>query len=209
MKSKRDERFVSISSFFSFIGITIGVATLIIVMSVMNGFRIELLDKIIGINGHAVAYLNSKKNIDVNDLVENIQNMPNIDYVSQELEFNAMISIKKNASGILVIGIENVDLLERNSIANNIIEGNLDNFNNKSVVIGSRLASFMGIKLNDKITLLTSNSNETPFGSIPITDEYKVIGVFDVGMYDYDRGVIFLPRKYAANLLKVKEKFLN
>ena len=128
---------------FSFIGITIGVATLIIVMSVMNGFRIELLDKIIGINGHAVAYLNSNKNIDINDLVENIQNMPNIEYVSQELEFNAMISFKKNASGILVKGIEKADLLERNSISNNIIEGNFDNFNNKSVVIGSRLASFM------------------------------------------------------------------
>ena len=174
LKSKRHERFVSISSFFSFIGITIGVATLIIVMSVMNGFRIELLDKIIGVNGHAVAYLNSNKNIDINDLVENIQNMPNIEYVSQELEFNAMISFKKNASGILVKGIEKADLLERNSISNNIIEGNLDNFNNKSVVIGSRLASFIGIKLNDKITLLTSNTNETPFGSIPITDKYKL-----------------------------------
>ncbi len=202
LKSKRHERFVSISSFFSFIGITIGVATLIIVMSVMNGFRIELLDKIIGINGHAVAYLNSNKNIDINDLVENIQNMPNIEYVSQELEFNAMISFKKNASGILVKGIEKADLLERNSISNNIIEGNLDNFNNKSVVIGSRLASFIGIKLNDKITLLTSNTNETPFGSIPITDKYTVVGIFEVGMYDYDRGIIFLPRKYAANLLR-------
>ena len=116
-------------------------------MSVMNGFRIELLDKIIGINGHAVAYLNSKKILILMTLLKKIQNIPNVEYVSQELEFNAMISFKKNASGILVKGIEKADLLERNSISNNIIEGNLDNFNNKSVVIGSRLASFIGNKI--------------------------------------------------------------
>ncbi|MBV69553.1 MAG: lipoprotein-releasing system transmembrane subunit LolC [Pelagibacterales bacterium] len=201
LKSKRDERFVSISSFFSFIGITIGVATLIIVMSVMNGFRIELLDKIIGINGHAVVYLNLKKNNNINSIVDNIQNLPNVEYVSEELEFNAMISFNKVASGILVKGIKKADLLERDSIANNIIEGNLENFNKKSIVVGSRLASYLGVKVNDKITLLTSNTNETPFGSIPITDEYKVIGIFDVGMYDYDRNIIFLPRIQAKSLI--------
>ena len=113
-----------------------------------------------------------------------------------------MISFNKVASGILVKGIEKADLLERNSIANNIIEGNLENFNKKSIVIGSRLASYLGVKVNDKITLLTSNTNETPFGSIPITDEYKVIGIFDVGMYDYDRSIIFLPRIQAKSLIK-------
>ncbi len=202
LKSKRDERFVSISSFFSFIGITIGVATLIIVMSVMNGFRIELLDKIIGINGHAVVYLNLKKNTNINSITESIENLSNVDFVSEELEFNAMISFNKAASGILVKGIEKADLLERNSISNNIVEGNLDNFNKKSVVIGSRLASYLGININQKIRLLTSNSNKTPFGSIPITDEYTVIGIFDVGMYDYDRNIIFIPRNQGASLVK-------
>ncbi len=202
LKSKRDERFVSISSFFSFIGITIGVATLIIVMSVMNGFRMELLDKIIGINGHAVVYLNMKKNFNINSIVDDIQNLPNIEYVSEELEFNAMISFNKVASGILVKGVEKADLLERNSISNNIIVGNLENFKKKSIVIGSRLAAYLGVKVNENITLLTSNTNETPFGSIPITDEYKVIGIFDVGMYDYDRSIIFLPRIQATSLIR-------
>ena len=80
LKSKRDERFISISSFFSFIGITIGVATLIIVMSVMNGFRGELLDKIVGVNGHAVVYLNNKKNKDINTLIEGIDNLSNVEF---------------------------------------------------------------------------------------------------------------------------------
>ena len=202
LKSKRDERFISISSFFSFIGITIGVATLIIVMSVMNGFRGELLDKIIGVNGHAVIYLKKNKVFSINSLVYNIEELPNVEFVAKEFEFNAMVSNKSLASGVLVKGVEKVDILERDSISKNIIKGNLDNFKNKSIIIGSRLASYLNININDKITLLTSNKTDTPFGSIPITDEYEVISIFDVGMYDYDRGVIFMPIKEASSLVR-------
>ena len=202
LKSKRDERFISISSFFSFIGITIGVATLIIVMSVMNGFRGELLDKIIGVNGHAVIYLKKNKAFSINSLVYNIEELPNVEFVAKEFEFNAMVSNKSLASGVLVKGVEKVDILERDSISKNIIKGNLDNFKNKSIIIGSRLASYLNININDKITLLTSNKTDTPFGSIPITDEYEVISIFDVGMYDYDRGVIFMPIKEASSLVR-------
>ena len=202
LKSKRDERFISISSFFSFIGITIGVATLIIVMSVMNGFRGELLDKIIGVNGHAVIYLKKNKVFNINSLVYNIEELPNVEFVAKEFEFNAMVSNKSLASGVLVKGVEKVDILERDSISKNIIKGNLDNFKNKSIIIGSRLASYLNININDKITLLTSNKTDTPFGSIPITDEYEVISIFDVGMYDYDRGVIFMPIKEASSLVR-------
>ena len=202
LKSKRDERFISISSFFSFFGITIGVATLVIVMSVMNGFREELLDKIIGVNGHAVIYLNSNKSFNINTLVDNIDELSNVEYVSKEFEFNAMISNNNLATGVLVKGIQKADLLERTSISNNIIEGNIDDFKNKSIIIGSRLASYLNINLNDKITLLTSNKTDTPFGSVPITDEYKVVSIFDIGMYDYDRGVLFLPRIEASNLVR-------
>ncbi|MBF97065.1 MAG: Lipoprotein-releasing system transmembrane protein LolE [Alphaproteobacteria bacterium MarineAlpha9_Bin4] len=202
LKSKRDERFISISSFFSFTGITIGVATLIIVMSVMNGFRIELLDKIIGVNGHAVIYINSKKSIDINKLADDIQEITNVEYVAKEFEFNAMVANKNLSAGVLVKGVDKADLLERNSISDNIISGSLDNFNNKSLIIGTRLASYLNINVNDKITLLTSNKTETPFGSVPITDEYKVVSIFEVGMYDYDRGVLFLPRSEAINLVR-------
>ena len=205
LKSKRDERFISVSSLFSFIGITIGVATLIIVMSVMNGFRVELLNKIIGVNGHAVLYLNQKKNIDINYLVDKIENLAEVDYVAKELEFNAMLSHKKLASGVLVKGIDKADLLERNSISNNIVKGDLENYNDKSIVVGVRLANYLGLDINDKVTLLTSNKLDTPFGSIPVTDEFKVSAFFDVGMYDYDRNVVFLPRYEASNLLQINK----
>ncbi len=202
LRSKRDEKFISISSFFSFIGITIGVATLIIVMSVMNGFRSELLDKIIGINGHAIIYLNNKKDNNINDLIESIENLPNINYVAKEFEFNAMFAFNKLASGVLVKGVKKTDILERDSITNNIVSGNIENFNDKSVLIGSRLAYYMNVELDDKITLLTSNKVDTPFGNIPITDDFRVIGIFDVGMYDYDRGVIFMPIQEATSLVQ-------
>ena len=205
LKSKRDERFISVSSLFSFIGITIGVATLIIVMSVMNGFRVELLNKIIGVNGHAVLYLNQKKNIDINYLVDKIENLAEVDYVAKELEFNAMLSHKKLASGVLVKGIDKADLLERNSISNNIVKGDLENYNDKSIVVGVRLANYLGLDIDDKVTLLTSNKLDTPFGSIPVTDEFKVSAFFDVGMYDYDRNVVFLPRYEASNLLQINK----
>ena len=126
LSSRRSESFISISSLFSFIGITIGVATLIIVMSVMNGFRLELVDKIVGVNGHAIAYLNEKKNPKkINELVDRIENLEEVEFVSKELEIHAMISNKNNSSGIIIKGIDKVDLLERPSIANNIINGDI------------------------------------------------------------------------------------
>ena len=131
LKSKRDERFISISSFFSFVGITIGVATLIIVMSVMNGFRGELLEKIIGVNGHAIVYLKDSDSYDINALTDSIEELPHVEFVAKEFEFNAMASSKKLASGVLVKGVQKTDLLERNSIADNIISGSIDNFMSK------------------------------------------------------------------------------
>lgn len=200
--SKKTDGYISIFSWFSIIGISLGVAAIIIVMSVMNGFRIELLDKIIGVNGHAVIYINSKKSIDINKLADDIQEITNVEYVAKEFEFNAMVANKNLSAGVLVKGVDKADLLERNSISDNIISGSLDNFNNKSLIIGTRLASYLNINVNDKITLLTSNKTETPFGSVPITDEYKVVSIFEVGMYDYDRGVLFLPRSEAINLVR-------
>ncbi len=204
LKSKRDERFISISSFFSFVGITIGVATLIIVMSVMNGFRGELLEKIIGVNGHAIVYLKDSDSYDINALTDSIEELPHVEFVAKEFEFNAMASSKKLASGVLVKGVQKTDLLERNSIADNIIAGSIDNFMSKSIILGSRLASYLNVKVEDKITLLTANKTDTPFGSVPITDEYRIVGIFDVGMYEYDRSVLFLPRIEASNLLRSK-----
>ena len=129
-----------------------------------------------------------------------------MDSVAKELEFNAMLSHKKLASGVLVKGIDKADLLERNSISNNIVKGDLENYNDKSIVVGVRLANYLGLDIDDKVTLLTSNKLDTPFGSIPVTDEFKVSAFFDVGMYDYDRNVDFSTQIYeASNLLQINK----
>tara|TARA_B100000963_G_scaffold361162_1_gene395193 strand:+ start:2794 stop:4038 length:1245 start_codon:yes stop_codon:yes gene_type:complete len=199
LSSRRSESFISISSLFSFIGITIGVATLIIVMSVMNGFRLELVDKIVGVNGHAIAYLNEKKNSKkINDLVDRIENLEEVEFVSKELEIHAMISNKNNSSGIIIKGIDKVDLLERPSIANNIINGDISGFTNYSLIIGSRLASFLNVQIGDSINILTASSIASPFGSFPTSDSFQIAGIFDIGMYDYDRNIIFMPRNIAT-----------
>ena len=201
LKSNRKEGFISISSFFSFIGITIGVATLIIVMSVMNGFRSELIKKIIGVNGHALIYLYEKNNLHkINALKDRIENLDNVNFVSKELEMHGMLSTKNNASGTVIKGIDKVDLYERNSIYENIINGSIEQFNGKSLIIGTRLADYLGVSINENVTVLTTSFSDTPFGKFPISDVFKIVGIFDVGMYEYDRTVAFLPRDEAISL---------
>jgi lipoprotein-releasing system permease protein len=209
LSSRRDESFISISSLFSFIGIMIGVATLIVVMSVMNGFRTELVDKIVGINGHIILYFNNDAKDKYIDITESIEKIENVELVSKELEMHAMLSSEDNSSGVLVKGIDKLDLYERESISNNIIKGSLDSFEGNNIILGTRLAAFLRVKLNDKISLITSSKTTTPFGSIPNIADFKVIGIFDVGMYNYDRNIAFIPRETSSNLLNKELGYLS
>ena len=202
-KSRRDESFISISSLFSFLGITIGVATLIIVMSVMNGFRAQLIHKIVGINGHLILYFNDES-YKQSDVIDRIATIKNVESISEEVEMHSMITSEFNSSGILVKGISKADLYERDSIEENIIEGNLNNFEDKSIIIGSRLATFLRVKVNDQIELISSHKSTTPYGNIPSLIKLNVVGVFDVGMYNIDRNIIFMP-KYLATRLSNKD----
>ena len=209
LKSRRDESFISISSLFSFLGIMIGVATLIVVMSVMNGFRTQLIDKIVGINGHVILYFNNNakdKYIEITDAIEKIEN---VESVSKEVEMHAMLSSVDNSSGILVKGIDKTDLYERDSIANNIIKGSLSNFEGNNVILGTRLASFLRVELNDIVSLVTAAKTTTPFGSVPNIANFKVVAIFDVGMYNIDRNIAFIPRLTSSKLLNKKENYLS
>ena len=207
-RSRRDESFISISSLFSFLGITIGVATLIIVMSVMNGFRSQLIDKIVGINGHIVLYFTNDSFTNI-DAIEEISSVQSIESISEEVEMHAMITSENNSSGVLVKGLNKADIFERNSIEENIIEGNLNNFENKNIVIGTRLATFLRVKINDQIELISSTKSTTPFGNIPSIVKLKVIAIFDVGMYNFDRNVIFMPKNLALQLLNKDENYVG
>ena len=207
-RSRRDESFISISSLFSFLGITIGVATLIIVMSVMNGFRAQLIDKIVGINGHLILYFNDES-YKQPDVIEKIETIANVKNISKEVEMHSMITSEFNSSGILVKGLSKADLYERDSIEENIIEGNLNNFEDKSIIIGSRLATFLRVKVNDQIELISSTKSTTPFGNIPSVIKLNVVGIFDVGMYNIDRNVIFMPKYLATKLLNKDQNYIS
>ncbi len=209
LKSRRDESFISISSLFSFLGITIGVATLIVVMSVMNGFRTELIDKIVGINGHIVLYFNNENSKNNNIIIDEIQKIENVEFVSREVELHAMISSKINSSGILIKGISKVDLYERSSISDNIIKGSLNKLEGNNIILGTRLAAFLGVNIDDNITVMTSGRTKTPFGTLPNTANFKVVGIFDVGMYNFDRNIAFIPRPVATKLINKESNYLS
>tara|TARA_B100000886_G_scaffold336492_1_gene295394 strand:- start:634 stop:1581 length:948 start_codon:yes stop_codon:yes gene_type:complete len=122
---------------------------------------------------------------------------------------HAMISSDFNSSGILVKGINKADLYERSSIEENIIDGDLQNFEDKNIIIGTRLATFLRIKVNDQIELISSSKSATPFGNIPSIVKLNVVGIFDVGMYDFDRNVIFISKDLVAQLLNKDQHYLS
>ena len=193
LKSKRKEGFISIIAIFSFIGIMIGVATLIIVMSVMNGFRYELIERILGINSHLTVYSKEHKIANYQEIVDKIKKIDGVTYANPIIEAQAMISSKNKNSGGLIRGISVDDLKNKKLITENITAGDLNKINQKnSVIIGSILAQNLGLKINDPIKIISGETNETIIGSIPRIKTYMVAGIFDSGMYEYDSTTIFM-----------------
>ena len=189
LRPKKKEGFLKIISIFSFVGIMLGVATLIIVMSVMNGFRSELTDKILGFNSHiTVQPYNSS--IDDNiylDLKKKYSNSKIIKAYNGE----AIIMMNNSAKGVLIRGIDPQSFNEINFFKKNIIDGNLDDFIDGTIIIGKYLAIELGLVVGDKINIMSSNAASTPIGLIPKQSIYKIAAVFSSGLYEFDRNVTF------------------
>jgi len=193
LKSKRKEGFISVIAIFSFIGIMIGVATLIIVMSVMNGFRYELIDRILGINSHLTIYSKEHKINNYQNIVEKLKKIDGIIYANPIVETQAMLSSKTKNSGGLIRGIKVDDLKNKNLIYKNITAGNIEKISQKnSVLIGSILAQNLGLKIGDPLKIISGETNETIIGAIPRIKTYEVGGIFDSGMYEYDSTTVFM-----------------
>jgi lipoprotein-releasing system permease protein len=193
LRSKRKEGFISVIAIFSFIGIMIGVATLIIVMSVMNGFRHDLIERILGINAHLTVYSRHHQIHDYENLVEKIKKIESVKYVNPIVESQAMLSANSKNSGGLIKGIKFDDLKNKTLISNNITAGSLEKINDRnSVIIGSTVANSMGLRIGDQIKIIAAETNETILGSIPRIKTYEVGGVFDSGLYEYDSTTIFM-----------------
>ena len=189
LKPKKKEGFLKVISIFSFLGIMLGVATLIIVMSVMNGFRTELTEKILGFNPHITIKPYS------NSITENfyldIKNKYKKAKIVKSLYGEGVIITSNTAKGVLVRGINKNQIKELDLFQKNIIDGEISNFNNGKIIIGKHLAIELGVVVGDKINLMSSTSSPSLFGMVPKQSNYKIISVFSSGLYEYDKNVIF------------------
>src|SRR5882762_3983531 len=194
LRSRRREGFISVIAGFSFLGIMLGVATLIIVMAVMNGFREELLDKILGLNGHLLVQPLEQPLTDWETVAQRISGVAGIRLAAPIVEGQALASSPFNSAGVLVRGIRSADVTRLGSIANNIKQGTLEGFDEgHGLAIGRRLADNLSVRAGDNITLVAPRGAVTPMGTTPRIKTYKVAAVFEIGMSEYDSAIVFMP----------------
>ena len=194
LRSRRREAFISVIAGFSFIGIMLGVATLIIVMAVMNGFRTELISKILGLNGHVILQPMDTKLTDYAAVARRVAAVPGVKAAIPLVEGQALASGVNTSSGVLVRGIRQEDLPKVPGIYNNVRLGTLKNFDQShGVAIGTRLASQLGLSIGDKLTIVTPRGSVTPLGVTPRVKAYPVVAIFEIGMSEYDSTFVIMP----------------
>ena len=208
LKPKKKEGFLKVISIFSFMGIALGVAILIIVMSVMDGFRTELVNKILGFNPHIIVKPYNKKIIE-SDLVKLNELNSYITRTSFTFSGQGILINRENTSGILVRSYKNDDINKIDLIKNGIIDGNLESFSENTISIGKELAISLNLIVGDEITIMSTSNLQTPFGNLPLQEKFKISSVFSTGLAEFDQNVIFMPFKNASSLFELSELDIN
>jgi len=203
LRARRQEGFISVIAIFSLTGIALGVATLIVTMAVMNGFRAELLGRILGFNGHINVYAAQGSLTGYDDLAAQIKKLPGIVSAVPTIQGQVMSTAGNQSSGALVRGLSLDDLKAQSLIANNLSPGALDNFKDNNVLIGYRLAQTLGIKPGGSITLISPQGSATVFGTVPRIKTYTVAGTFNVSMYEFDSAFVFMPMETAQTYFNI------
>ncbi|HEX3939503.1 MAG TPA: lipoprotein-releasing ABC transporter permease subunit [Xanthobacteraceae bacterium] len=194
LRARRKEGFISVIAGFSFLGIMLGVATLIIVMAVMNGFRQELLSKILGLNGHLLIQPLESPLTDYAAVAARVSKVPGIYLAAPLVEGQALASSPFNASGVVVRGMRGADLMKLTQVSKNIKQGSLDGFDDgQGIAIGARLAEQLSVRAGDNLTLVAPRGAVTPMGTTPRIKAYKIAAVFEIGMSEYDSAFVFMP----------------
>ena len=195
LRARRRETFISVIAGFSFTGIMLGVATLIIVMAVMNGFRAELLTRILGINGHLIMQPIDRPLDDYADLIKRIDEVPGIKFAIPVVEGQALVQGNIGAgTGALVRGLREEDLDKLKLVSTNIRQGTLQGFDQAGgVAIGTRMAENLGLSVGDTLRVISPDGDVTPFGVNPRVKAYPIVAIFEIGMSEYDASIVMMP----------------
>ena len=194
IRARRAEGFISVVAWFSLAGITLGVATLIIVMSVMNGFRAELIGRILGLNGHLGVSSIEGGIKDYNKLALRLSEMPSIIAATPQIEGQVMVNANNQARGAVVRGVSWSDLAVRKPLWDSLDESAIAAFRDEgALLIGETMAFTFRLKIGDTVTLLSPKGRVTAFGTVPLRRSFKIGGIFKVGMHEYDSSFIFMP----------------
>ena len=208
LKPKKKEGFLKVISIFSFTGIALGVAILIIVMSVMNGFRTELTNKILGFNPHVIVKSYEKKinKEDINklDVLKDSILRTSFTFSGQGILIN-----RENTTGILVRSYLRDDIHEIDLINKGIIDGSLNSFNKNTISIGKELAISLNLIVGDKITLMSTSNLQTPFGNLPLQEKFTISSIFSTGLAEFDQNVVFIPFENANSLFELSDEDLD
>ncbi|UIP91486.1 lipoprotein-releasing ABC transporter permease subunit [Wolbachia pipientis] len=204
----KNSRFCSIMALFSIIGIALGVATLIVVMSVMNGFRVKLLDSVLGINGHINVYFDRSINSDYHAVLKSIEKIPGVLKATSMTNDQVIVATNGGIVGSVVRGVSTKDLHNNTTVKNNVIMGNVEKFD-EGIIIGARLAEALNIDYGDNIILISPEGFDALSGEIPKMKEYKVVAIFDMGMFEYDNTLMYMPIKSAQAFFNYKENVRN
>ena len=205
--SKKTDGFISIFSWFSIIGITIGVAAIIIVMAVMNGFREELISRLLGINGHLNIYSNSGQ------ITKEEVNIIKSDFSDNQLipliQTQALVISNEFSKGVFLRGYDNEYLDDLHFLKKKIVEGKLFGNNINDIVIGYVLANKFGLSVGDEIKIAIPKTDNTIFGNIPRFKTLTVSGILNLGMYEYDSNFVFSNISIARKLLVLEDQNFN
>jgi lipoprotein-releasing system permease protein len=198
LRARRGERFVSVIAIFSLVGIALGVATLIIVMSVMGGFKVDLLSRILGFNGHLGVYGAGGRLANYDDIAARIRKIPDVVSVIPVVDGQVLLSGQGQSSGGFVRGIRQDDLKSLHSVSDHVLAGSLDQFQgDDAIAVGVGLARKFGLGIGSDLTLISPQGAATAFGTMPRVRAYKIVAIFQVGENEYDSAYVFQPLEAA------------
>jgi lipoprotein-releasing system permease protein len=205
LRARRQEGFVSVIAIFSLLGIALGVGTLIVVMAVMNGFRVEFVTNIIGINGYLSVYGPGDTLQNFDDLAQKVRQIPGVTAVRPMVEGQVLATTPKISAGVLVRGLRTEDIASQPLLAKGLSKGALDQFSGDGVILGWRLLDKLNLHPGDEVTLVSPNGNMTAFGTVPRVKSYRIVGTFNVGMSQFDGNLVLMPLSAAQVFFRTGE----